>query len=224
MITTQKKNALLAGATLALPLALMSSAKAQIATYDFTGALGSQASTAATGVDPNLTAADISRGAGVTAAAAGSCITSTGWATGTTLSTANNDYYTITLTPASGFGLNLTSLVFSTQISSQGPANASVRTSLDGFATDAGAFVPTTTNARVSIPLNGPSFTSITAPIEVRIYGYNAVASGGTFRIGSGATPNLLVNGSVAAIPEPTTLALLAFGGAGMMTRLRRKK
>jgi hypothetical protein len=60
----------------------------------------------------------------------------------------------------------------------------SLRSSLDGFTTDLAMFlVPDDANARTHVIPLGPAFGSFTAPVELRIYGYGAEASTGTWRL-----------------------------------------
>src|SRR5262245_17099827 len=114
-------------------LGVVPAARGAIVTYDFTGATGDQASTPATGVASGLSASVIDRGPGVTASAAANSISASGWSTsGIDL----NDYYGFTLTPSGGFTLNVDSLTFSERRSATGITAISVRSSLDGFASD----------------------------------------------------------------------------------------
>lgn len=210
-------------------LALAVPAAAQIATYDFTGSPGNQANNPASGVDPNLTASVLDRGPGVTAGNAVNSISSSGWSTA---ALDVDDYYQFTLSANAGFTLDLDSIVFSERRSGTGIRDIAIRTSLDSFTANVfTANVPDDTLTRRQNAVFGPTFDSVIGPLTIRIYGFNAEAAGGTWRLGisggadnpDGFPANLLVNGRVNAIPEPTTLLLGGIGMAGVVYARRRK-
>jgi hypothetical protein len=208
------------------------SSQAQITTYDCTGAAGNQASTAASGVASGLTSSLLNRGSGVTASAGTNSIAANGWSlAGIDL----NDYFQFTLTPDAGQLLTLTSMDFSERRSSTGIRDIAIRTSLDSFASDVTAFnVPDDVLVRRQTVSFGAGFSNLSSPLTVRIYGYNAEAATGTWRLGvSGGTDNpnnhpanLVVFGSLAsaAVPEPGTVALLGLTLLPGVALLRRRK
>jgi hypothetical protein len=217
-------------ATLAL---IGASAHAQITTYDFTGATGSQVSTAASGVAAGLSSSLLTRGSGVTASAGANSIAATGWSLG---AIDLNDYFELTLTPDAGQELALTSIDFSERRSGTGIRDIAVRTSLDSFGANVATFnVPDDTLVRRQTVGFGVSFANLTAPVTVRIYGFNAEAATGSWRLGvSGGTDNpgafpanLVVNGAItplAAVPEPGTVALIGLTLLPGIALLRRRK
>jgi hypothetical protein len=144
-----------------------------LATYDFTGEPGNQASTAPSAVVSGLTAGSISRSSALVAVSGANSINSSGWSTGALDSTR---YYTLTLTPPAGCVLDVASISLDTKTSGTGPASGDVATSADGFASDS-AFTP---NAVTSVTL---SVSGATSAIEIRIYGYAATSAQGTMRI-----------------------------------------
>lgn len=127
-------------------------------------------------------------------------------------------YFEVTLTPQVGSSLTLSQLTFYSQRSETGIRTYSVRSSVDGYATNLPASV-SPGNAELSvqagdiffrthdantapqtgtlITFSGPNFTGVTNPITFRIYGFNAEDSTGTFSISnvvfSGSTPDLRV-------------------------------
>ena len=183
-----------------------------ITTFDFTGAPGNQASTPGTATNSaagHLTVGNIARGPGVTASAATNSISSTGWSMG---ALDLNDYYGFTLTPNAGDSLNVDQIVFSERRSLTGIRNISIRSSLDGFTSDLfSVVVPDVDTTRRQTANFGSAFDALTTGVTFRFYGFTAEAAGGTWRIGNQTSdnqttlpPNLIVNGSVSAVPEPS--------------------
>lgn len=223
MLTRIAPNALLA-------VALFTSVShAQITTYNFNGAPGDQASTAASGVAANLTSTAISRGPGLFSFLAGSAnsINAYGWTTGAAPGT--NDYYTFTIAPNSGFKVSFTNIQYNVQRDGDGPTTGVVRSSLDGFASNIGSpFAITTTATEQTINLSGVAYQNLTSPIEFRIYGYNSSGFFGTFRLQYSSTgaPGVQVNGSVAVVPEAETYVFASLGiglvGIGYFQHRRR--
>lgn len=210
-------------------LSLASPSSAQITTYDFNGAPGNQASTAASGVAANLTSSAISRGSGVFSflAFSANSINAYGWTTGSTPGA--NDYYTFTITPDSGFKVSFTNIQYNVQRDGDGPTTGVVRSSLDGFTSNIGSpFAITTTATAQTIDLSGAAYQNLTSPIEFRIYGYNASGFFGTFRLqySSAGAPGVQVNGSVAVVPEAETYVFASLGiglvGIGYIQHRRR--
>jgi hypothetical protein len=83
---------------------------------------------------------------------------------------ANNQYFQFTVTPETGFELDLSSLTFDAT-SNTPPSGWVLRSSLDGFATDlATADVPTSfpTLTPVSIDLTGAAFQAISSAVSQR--------------------------------------------------------
>jgi len=121
-------------------------------------------------------------------------------------------YFEITITPNAGRSLHLTAIKFKWQRSATGPRQAFVRSSIDNFTNNLPAsispanfnlsVVPSnkfqlsdnTTDAQdgCTVTLSGPSYTNITTPVTIRIYGINAEDTAGVFSI-----DNLTVNGIV---------------------------
>jgi trimeric autotransporter adhesin len=147
-------------------------------------------------------------------------------------------YYQVTLTPATGYTLDLDTISFTVQRSATGIRNYAVRSSVDNFASNlAGSISPANANLGVdggdnfrwlfdavstaqngSLTTLGQAFDDLSGPVSFRFYGWNAEGSGGTFSI-----DNVSFSG-VAVVPEPRSMALLAIGAAGFWFFLRRKE
>ncbi len=113
-------------------------------------------------------------------------------------------YYEVTIAPAAGKKLNLTKLSFTVQRSGTGVRQLAVRSGLDAYAANLPATIDPPHNdlsvvgsnvfqvsysASTSSGINGCTisfgneFQNSTQPVTLRFYGFNAVASGGTFSI-----------------------------------------
>lgn len=146
-----------------------------LATFDLSSQPGSETSAPATSSAPGVTAGAISRAAALSAVSGSGSINASGWGTGS--SADSSRYYTFTLTPAAGCSMALTSLALDTQASATGPKNGDVATSADAFGAHGTSFSATgTTNVTLSV-------SSTPGAVEVRVYGYGASGTGGTFRI-----------------------------------------
>ena len=145
-----------------------------LATYDFTGTTGSQTTTAASATAPGITAGDISRAAGLTAASGATSINASGWPTAAQLDPTK--YYTLSITPPAGCSLDVTSLTADVKSSGTGPASAAVATSADAFAQTTA--VSTTAPSTPTVSVSGAS-----GSVEIRIYGFSATGGTGTMRV-----------------------------------------
>jgi hypothetical protein len=137
----------------------------------------------------------------------------TGWTTTTTPDLTK--YFELVLTPQSNYFLAIDRMTYYTTRSSQGPQNWCVRTNLDNYtanavgstsligATSTGSIIsvngnnefvwgtiPTSSAVSSSAWRNNcqvsfPTATNVASPFNIRVYGYNAISSGGSYRIDS---------------------------------------
>jgi hypothetical protein len=145
-----------------------------LATWDFTGELGSQVSTAAKSSATNVTAGAVSRASVLTPVAGADSLNSSNWATATTVNTAK--YVTFSITPKGSCSIDVTQVSIATKSSATGPTKVALATSDDAFATMV-ALAPNTT-ATPSLAITGA-----TTALEFRVYGWAASAAGGTMRV-----------------------------------------
>ena len=113
-------------------------------------------------------------------------ISSTDWSTLAGPPTTSYSCYTFSVTVASGYQLNLSSLSFDDRASGTGPATFAVQISTNSFASalyDSGGqstHANFTTNPMNTLAL---SASGLTGTVSFRIYAYGATAAGGTWRI-----------------------------------------
>lgn len=132
-------------------------------------------------VSSNISVSGIGYSGAVATAASNRFNTNT-WETSASINTSKYIYFT--LTPDAGYAIDFTSFVYTDQVSNTGPAGISIRSSVDGFATDIATIVhPVNSTGGGSVSLTGAAFQNITNPITFRIYGYNASATGGTYSV-----------------------------------------
>lgn len=155
-----------------------------------------------------------------------------GTSLGTTASGAvsGNDYYTFTVTPTTGFKLNLTSLTFLTDATvatgtNSYTANLFVRSSLDSFGANIGTMIADTSNVASSyvlqsVDLSSGTYQGITSPVEFRVYLFNTGANPGDTNSIT-RSDSYTLSGSVLAVPEPSVYLLLA-GGLFLLVLGRR--
>ncbi len=149
-----------------------------LATWAFAGATGDQASQPAASTAAGATAGAIVRSSDLVAESGADSINSSAWPIAATLDTAQG-YYTVSLTPPTGCTVSLTSASITGRASGSGPASASVGTSADAFA-QVTAITVSATDATSTPAL---AVNADAAAVEVRIFGYAATSSSGTFRL-----------------------------------------
>jgi len=145
-----------------------------LATWDFSGDTGNEASKAVASTAANITAGAFARGSGLTATTGSGSINSSNWPTAASADATK--YYTVTITPAAGCTMDLTSVAIDARASASGPATAGVGTDADQFMY--GSQVSTTAPSTPAL-----SVTGATGAVEIRIYGWSATGGTGTFRV-----------------------------------------
>ena len=190
--------------------------------YSFTGLPGNQSSTLplADSVPNLLTVSGITRGSGITTVAGSGGMAAGSW---TTTSFDPNDYFTLNLSSAFGYRVRVDSISFAERRSLTGPGGLELRTSVDTFGQGIySATLSDDAKVRRHDVQTGGIWADETVPLEVRFYGYQAEASGGTWRLGGSTTaadnPNglstdLLISGwmepSATVAPEPASIGLI---------------
>jgi hypothetical protein len=213
-------------------------------TYTFSDVTTSSGKSSAGSVASNITFSSFTASSAV--AANSSAANVFGFATWTTGATNGSNtfsgaldltrYYEFTLTPQIGYSLSLTDISFDAGRSATGPRQFAIRSSSDSYASNiagtatgvvstvGGNLFQFTDNASTNLiagqSITMSAFTNLTTALTLRIYAFNAEAGTGTFRI-----DNLAINGTVSAIPEPSTYAAIfgALALAGVVVHRRRQ-
>jgi hypothetical protein len=196
-----------------------------VAYWNQQGQPGNQSFTAGTGAT-HITAESMVRGAGLGANAGGSSLNSNGWTGQAT------DYVEFGFAVDSGFAATLDKLYLATKVSATGPTAATIYTSLDGFANPIATIaqnntVTGTPYTNSVIDLSG--FGRVTGTLTFHLFGSGATSSAGTLRVGDYYSGSAYyfdsVTGSVAAVPEPETYAMMlaGLGLLGFAARGRNK-
>ncbi len=201
---------------------------AQVAAWDVSGVSASDTPLGASSLGTNIASATLALGSGVNASSAADTFGASGF-TETSLANAllNADYLSFTITPTAGFKLSISSVSFTTGVSTAVTNfNANLFSSSTGFTSSDSLYsysFATTTAANQSVTLSGISaLQDVTTSIEFRLYGYRDISGTSTYRIRNLTGSDLIINGTVTAVPEPSAYALL--GGVGVLgvTVIRR--
>ena len=140
-------------------------------------------STAAPAVS-GLTFGSLSRGAGVGCSSASTGISGNGFnVTGSAAAVTGNKYYTFSITANATTNFTLSKVTVVSQVSAA-TITGEVQYRIDaGALVSLGTFVPTTSSATYVITPGSPISVSAGQVLNIYVYGYNALASGTTFRV-----------------------------------------
>ena len=146
--------------------------------------------------DANVIANGICRGSGISVNA-GTTYNSRDWTTAATLDA--NDYLEWSITPNTGFSIDLTTMDLTYDRSGQGPTEVDIQVDTgSGFTsifTDASVSAGSEDNNGIDLS----SITGITTTITFRLFAFNATSAAGTFDIEENTATNkgIIINGSV---------------------------
>jgi hypothetical protein len=207
-----------------------------IVEYELFGAPGNQALSAATFEAVGVDGLSITRGAGLTATAAGNAFSASGWN-----NLEDDDYFQLGFTVDAGYQAIVDQLIIASRSSGTGPGFVDVDVSIDGD-----AFVTLATIVQM-----GTNFTNsildlgglaVTSSLTIRLMvdrdqtasaNGGSIGAAGTFRIGdyldSGVFTPITLTGSVVpaqtVVPEPSSHFLACAGGLGVAAlRARRRR
>jgi hypothetical protein len=236
-VITSRLGALIIGCTVFAPLVSHAQTNPFRVTYNFAN---TTTSTGTTDPTPVPTAPGVIFGSfsanGVSAnSTAGGRFAYSGWNT-TTPGVDSSRYYEMTLAPVSGMSLGVDSISFGVRRTGTGPRDFSLRSSLDGFASDLG--VSSATSPEISVQGNAfrfvndiaptanisgnqvqlsSDFDALHSPITFRFYAANPETAAGSFTL-----DDVTVNG-ITAVPEPHEYGMMASGSLLLFAAYRRR-
>jgi hypothetical protein len=200
-------------------LLLISNLNAQIVSYSFSGAIGNESNYSPDNQPVGAFVSSFTRGSGVNASSAAGAFSASAWSKG---ELALDDYFSFSLTPASGYQVSLSELQLDERRSGTGIRDWVARSSLDDFASNIGRVnsVPDSLVTRTdqTISLANGTFDRIGGPVEFRIYGFNAESASGTWRL-----DNVELFGTLTPVPEVKSICWVAGGLLGFSIWRRRQ-
>ncbi|HUP80826.1 MAG TPA: hypothetical protein VM260_19905 [Pirellula sp.] len=159
-------------------------------------------------VPSGVSASGIGRGIGINGTNTNDRYNATGW--DETVLEANT-YFTFSITPDTGLQINFVDFQVTLQRSNNSISNFSFRSSLDSYTTNIGVLnYPGTGTAATTqtVSLSSSSFQGIQSNTEFRLFSWGAASALNTLSVNDFA-----FNGSITAVPEPTSIAFLLFTG-----------
>jgi len=148
---------------------------------------------------------------------------------------AANEFLSFTLTPDAGFELAIDSISFGAYFQSAGTSQWALYSSLDGFSTALASDLAYSASGANLVTAGSLGITGQTSAVEFRLaFGHNSefervgIADVDMTSIGVGGTgwpdygKTMAVDGTISAIPEPSTFALVVALGALVLFRRRR--
>lgn len=200
-----------------------------IVEWNLLGAPGNQASTAASGTAASITGSALARGAGLLGSAASNSISASGW------NGEAADYFSFGFSVDAGYQVNLADLYIGTRSSNTGPGTMGLFYSGNSFSAPLATFDQTPGTNFVNSIVDLSALPDLTGSVEFRLAAVGsgaanggATGSSGTFRVtgyfvGSTFDRNTQFTGTVSAIPEPGTYAILLAGLAAVGFVARRR-
>ena len=183
--------------------------------------------------DANMASSCLTLGPGVTGSANANRFGGNNWfntgdtAGGSTLAQAfaGNDFIQFTVSPNAGFSFTATSLVFSWDRSASGPSSLVLRSSLDGFGSNLGSVTGLIDSLSTGNTLSISGVSNLSSATTFRLYGFGGTGTAGTGGFDTGSsTTNVVFNGSVSAVPEPTSIALVCLIGCSSLSFANRRR
>ncbi len=160
-----------------------------------------------------IQSASIGRGSGVNGASGANTYNTTRW---NSTSLDANDYIRFTMTAASNRAINFSSFTYSASGTPRPPQFFEIRSSVDGFTS---AVATPTALAGGTFSLASPQLQDLQGTVEFRLYAWGAGNAGSTFGIN-----DFVFEGTIYAVPEPSSLALVGMSSVFYFARRRRRQ
>lgn len=174
----------------------------------------------AANIDSNQTY--LTLGSGITASTAASTFQGSTWTAASYAdAVSSNDYISWFIVAESGYQFTVTNIAFNFVRSSTGGSNMVVQSSFDTFSSD--LFTSNNIGNTTFAPSITISTITDTDSIEFRMYAWSASGTTGTDGIRNLSGNDLIVQGTIAAIPEPGTMTMLGLGLLGLALRRFRR-
>jgi hypothetical protein len=195
-----------------------------LAGWDMAGLAGNEASVNAQTTGTSVDTCTLSRGAGLVADTGANYFDSVSWSTGTAVTDAQsgNNYLSMSLAATAGNTLSITNISWNMNRTSTSASDYTLRSSADGFTADLYTWNPMDT-ATGGGDIDDVAVSVSGAAVEFRLYGWNASSTAGSTRFRNLSGDDIEFMGTVAAVPEPTTVGLLTLGLAGLLVYRKRR-
>ncbi len=164
-------------------------------------------------IHSNIQSASLSRGSGVIGATGANRYNASRW---NSSSLDLNKYYAFTMKAASNHAINFSSFTYTASGAPRPPQFFEIRTSVDGFTSSVA--VPTTLGGG-TFSLASPQLQDLQGTVEFRLYAWGAGNAGSTFGIN-----DFVFEGTIYAVPEPSSLALVGMSSVFYFARRRRRQ
>ncbi len=213
-------------------IGICGSAQGALVSWNTFGNSGTETSELSVFNDPNLSPSTMTLGSGIGSVGNADRFGGRSWfdsgnpnPTSLPDAISDNEYFEFTIAPNAGYSFTPTSFVFNWERTGTGPNALTMRSNADNYSSNLGTILdlPTSNASDQTLVISG--IANVTSVTTFRLYGYGATTSPGNggFDAPSDAV-NITLNGSVTAVPEPASIALLALGTVGVVVQHRRRK
>lgn len=199
-----------------------------IVQYDLDGEPGDQEFSAPATENAGISGLNMARGPGISPSSAGDSFSSNGWD-----DIASDEFMSFGFSVDPLSLASLENLQITTRSSNTGPGNLGLFHSGDGFTTSLHTFTQSGSDFLDST-VDLSSLSNLTGTQEFRIYALNdtsanggTISAAGTFRIANfdegGGAGGVTFNGTVSAVPEPSSFSVFGLAVLGGLTLRRRR-
>ena len=170
-----------------------------ILTFEFSALTGSEVTADSNTNNANLSTSTISRGAGLTASNNSGRFNATNWSVGNVdTAITDEDYMEFTITPNPTYQFSVSSITVNVQRSGTGPGAITLRSSVDGYASNLDSEKAIVDNTSVQQFTFTFSQANSTTPVTYRFYLHTAESTGGSGGF-EGTGNDIIVNGTVSS-------------------------